>query len=291
VATELSRISRTAPVLLAGPTAGGKSALALRLAERDGRTIVNADALQVHAAWRLLTARPGDDDLSRAPHALYGHVPPGAPHSVGHWLAEVAPLLVRPVVIVGGTGLFFAALTKGLAVIPPVPAGIRAEADALRAGPDGIARMRAGLDPATAARIDLQNPARVQRAWEVLRATGTGLAAWQDGTAAPILPRHEAEGLVLSPPTPDLDARIAARFDAMLRAGVLEEVRANLSRLGTGAPWTRAIGAAELAAYLRGEGTLEAAARAATLATRRYAKRQRTWARARMGDWTWHSAL
>lgn len=270
------------PVLIAGPTASGKSALALAIAESGGGVIVNADALQVFANWRVLTARPGAEDLARAPHALYGHVPGDAPYSAGQWLRDLEPLLAgaaRPI-IVGGTGLYFGALTEGLADIPAVPAAIRAEADAL-----ALDTLRAGLDAGTAARIDLHNRARVQRAWEVLRATGRGLARWQAETPPARLPLAECTALLIDAPKDWLEARIARRFDAMLAAGALDEARANLAGWDPARPSARAIGAAELIAHLRGEITLEQAREAAIIATRRYAKRQRTWFRARMGDW------
>ena len=279
----LSGISRAAPVLIAGPTASGKSALAMELAARDGRVIVNADAMQVFGCWRVLTARPSVADEVALPHALYGHVGRDQAWSVGHWLRQVAPLLDRPVVIVGGTGLYFMALTEGLAEVPPVAPAVRAEADALRQ--TDFPAMVAGLDAATAARIDLANPARVQRAWEVLRATGRGLAAWQAGTGAPLLPIAGAEALVIRPEVAELNARIDARFAAMMAAGALDEVRAELPFWDPARPSARAIGAAELVAHLRGETGLDAAIAAAQLASRQYAKRQRTWLRRRMADW------
>ena len=279
----LSGISRAAPVLIAGPTASGKSALAMELAARDGRLIVNADAMQVFGCWRVLTARPSVADEVALPHALYGHVGRDQAWSVGHWLRQVAPLLDRPVVIVGGTGLYFMALTEGLAEVPPVAPAVRAEADALRQ--TDFPAMVAGLDAATAARIDLANPARVQRAWEVLRATGRGLAAWQAGTGAPLLPIAGAEALVIRPEVAKLNARIDARFAAMMAAGALDEVRAELPFWDPARPSARAIGAAELVAHLRGETGLDAAIAAAQLASRQYAKRQRTWLRRRMADW------
>jgi tRNA dimethylallyltransferase len=280
----LARISREAPVLIAGPTASGKSALAMELAARDGRLIVNADALQVYACWRVLTARPSVAEEAALPHALYGHVGCDQDWSVGHWLRAVAGLPDRPVVIVGGTGLYFMALTEGLAEVPPVPAAVRAEADALRAA--DFPAMLAGLDAATAARIDLANPARVQRAWEVLRATGRGLADWQARTGAPLLRRDKAEALVIRPGVDWLNARIDARFRAMMAEGALEEVRAVLPVWDPARPWARAIGAPDLVAHLRGEMALAEAVAAAQLASRQYAKRQRTWFRNRMGDWT-----
>ncbi|MDR7125293.1 tRNA (adenosine(37)-N6)-dimethylallyltransferase MiaA [Pseudotabrizicola sp. 4114] len=280
----LADISREAPVLIAGPTASGKSALAMELAARDARVIVNADALQVYACWRLLTARPSVAEEVALPHALYGHVGRDEAYSVGHWLREVRAYLEQPVVIVGGTGLYFLALTEGLAEVPEIPAQVRAEGDALRMG--DLAAMVAGLDAETAARIDLANPARVQRAWEVLRTTGRGLAAWQADTPAPLVPRDRAEALVLRPDVGWLNARIDRRFDLMLAAGALEEARAELPHWQENRPSARAIGAPELIAHLRGEMALDAATVAAKLASRQYAKRQRTWFRNRMRDWT-----
>lgn len=280
----LDSLSREAPILLAGPTASGKSALAAEVAARDGRVIINADALQVHDTWRVLTARPSVAEEAALPHALYGHVGRAQVYSVGHWLRAVAGLLGRPVVIVGGTGLYVAALTGGLAEIPAVPADVRAEAEALRSG-GGLAALLAGVDAGTAARIDRANPMRVQRAWEVLRATGRGLADWQAATAPPLLPTDLCEAVVLRPDPDWLDARIARRFGEMLAAGALDEVRAAAPHWQPDRPWARAIGAAELMAHLRGETDLATATAAAVLASRRYAKRQRTWGRSRREGW------
>ncbi|MEX5728893.1 tRNA dimethylallyltransferase [Rhodovulum iodosum] len=283
---ELPKLDPARPVLIAGPTASGKSALALAVAEARGGVVVNADALQVFDGWRVLTARPGPEDEARAPHALYGHVPFTGAYSVGHWLRDVAPLLAgadRPI-IVGGTGLYFTALTAGLAEIPPTPDAIRAEADA-RLAEEGPSGMLAELDPPTRARIDTKNPVRIQRAWEVLRATGRGLAAWQDDTGPPLLPLARAQALVVEADRDWLGARIDARFDAMLAAGALEEARANLPRWDPHLLSARAIGAPELIAHLRGEMTLAEARSAAQRASRQYAKRQRSWFRARMSGW------
>ncbi|WP_372612568.1 tRNA (adenosine(37)-N6)-dimethylallyltransferase MiaA [Aquicoccus sp.] len=281
----LADIPPDRPVLIAGPTASGKSALALAIAEAQGGTIINADALQVFANWRVLTARPSDDDLARAPHALYGHVPGDADYSVGHWLRDVAPLLetARPI-IVGGTGLYFAALTEGLAEIPATPSAIRAEADD-RMTREGREALLAELDSATAARIDTRNPMRVQRAWEVQRSTGHGLAAWQDDTPPPLLPLTRATALLIDAPKDWLTPRIETRFDLMLDEGALDEARANLAAWDATRPSSRAIGAAELIAHLRAELTLDDARAAAIIATRQYAKRQRTWFRTRMRSW------
>jgi tRNA dimethylallyltransferase len=281
---QISGISREAPVLIAGPTASGKSALAMEIAARDGRVIVNADALQVYGCWRVLTARPSLADEAALPHALYGHVGRQESYSTGRWLREVVPFLAKPVVIVGGTGLNFSALTEGLADIPAVPPEVRAEADA-RVAIEGFAALRAELDAATLARIDPRNGARVQRAWEVLRSTGRGLAAWQDETPAPALPLAQAEALVLRPEVGWLDSRITRRFHAMLEAGALEEARAALPDWQPRLPSSRAIGGPELIDFLQEKSTLSEAIDAAILASRRYAKRQRTWFRSRMGAW------
>ena len=284
VRMRIDGISRDALLLLAGPTASGKSALAMELAARDGRLIVNADALQVYQNWRILTARPSVEDEAALPHALYGHVARDAQYSVGHWLRQVAQLLDRPLLIVGGTGLYFNALTQGLADVPEVPLSVRSEADA-RLAIEGPAALLAELDRATAARIDPLNPVRVQRAWEVWRATGRGLAAWQDDTPPPLVPLSDAEALVVVPDVAWLNARIDRRFTQMLVAGALDEARANLTGWDPRRPSSRAIGGAELIAHLNGEMTLAEATDAATLASRRYAKRQRTWFRSNMTAW------
>lgn len=283
---DLTQLPSNRPVLIAGPTASGKSALALRIAEAQGGVIVNADAIQVFANWRVLTARPSAQDEARVPHLLYGHVAGDAPYSVGHWLREVAPVLrsgPRPI-IVGGTGLYFTALTEGLAEIPTLPDHVRPEATArLRAG--GIGALLADLDEATLARIDRQNPMRVQRAWEVWHGTGRGLAEWQDATPPPLLPLSDTVPILVDAPKDWLNARIAGRFAAMLAEGALEEARANLTSWNPDHLSSKAIGAPELIAHLQGRMTLAAAQEAATIATRQFAKRQRTWFRARMRDW------
>jgi len=273
------------PVLIAGATASGKSALALDIAEAGGGVILNADALQVFAGWRILTARPPDTDLARAPHHLYGHVPLNEDYSVGHWLRDLRPFLdgaERPI-IVGGTGLYFRALTEGLVDIPATPYDVRAKADALRT--KDLSGMISELDPDTARQIDLQNPMRVQRAWEVLRTTGRGLASWQADTPPPLLPLANAFALHLDADRDWLADRITRRFDLMLADGVLDEARALHSDWNPVSPSSKAIGAAELMAHLDGTLSLSQAREAAIVATRQYAKRQRTWFRARMGDW------
>lgn len=283
----LPHISAERPVLIAGPTASGKSALALEIAEAQGGLIVNADALQVYSDWRLLTARPSPEEEARAPHRLYGHVAGEHPYSVGEWLSEVRALAAsgKRLIIVGGTGLYFAALTEGLAEIPPTPAGVRAEADALRATSAGLAEMIAALDSATVHKIDLQNPMRVQRAWEVQRSTGRGLAAWQADTPAPDMPLTQVQAFVLNADRDWLNDRIDRRFDGMLAQGALAEAEANLPGWSAEKPSSKAIGAPELIAHLTGEISLKEARARACTATRRYAKRQRTWFRARMQSW------
>lgn len=275
------------PVLIAGPTAAGKSALALRIADRIGGAVVNADALQVWSCWRVLTARPSAADEAAVPHLLYGHVEHARSYSVGDWLAEIAVLIAsgRRLAIAGGTGLYLSSLTRGLAVIPPVPAEVRAEGDALAAAPDGLAAMIAALDARTAAGLDLRNPARVQRAWEVFRATGRGLADWQAETGPPLLALADAQPLVLEMDRDRLADRIARRFDAMLAAGALQEVASLRTVWQPRAQWARAIGAPELMAHLEGQMTLAQARDSAVIATRQYAKSQRIWFRNRMRDW------
>lgn len=279
------------PALIAGPTASGKSALALAIAEAQGGVIVNADAIQVFSDWRVLTARPSPEDEARAPHALYGHVPGDQPYSVGRWLREVAPLLDGPdrPIFVGGTGLYLTALTEGLAEIPEAPPEIRRNAEAVLRD-RGLPAMVAELDPETAQGIDLQNPARVARAWEVLRATGRGLAAWQAATPPPLLPLSQAAAFVVDAPKDWLTPRIETRFRRMVETGAMEEARENRRGWSPDRPSAKAIGAAELMACLDGDLTLEQAIERATILTRRFAKRQRTWFRARMQDWQWLSA-
>ncbi|MTH64742.1 tRNA (adenosine(37)-N6)-dimethylallyltransferase MiaA [Paracoccus shanxieyensis] len=275
-------------VLIAGPTASGKSALALQIAQDQGGLIVNADALQVWSCWRVISARPSLHEEALAPHRLYGHLAPGTPYSVGAWLSEVQALLSTGarLIVVGGTGLYLHALSQGLAVIPPVPAHIRAEADARMAQPDGLAQMAAQLDDATARRIDLRNPARVQRAWEVLQSTGRGITAWQAETPPPLIGADSATRLVLTSDRDWLADRIARRFHLMMDQGALDEVRAMLPVWDPVALWARAIGAPELIGYLRHETTLPEAIDRAIIASRQYAKSQRIFFRGRLRDWT-----
>jgi tRNA dimethylallyltransferase len=274
-------IAKDRPVVIAAPTASGKSALALHIAQTQGGTIINADALQVFDGWRIITARPDDDELSRADHALYGHVPFDGDYSVGHWLRDITPLLkgARPI-IVGGTGLYLTALTQGLADIPPTPVAIRDQANQR-----SVAENLADLDPDTVSRIDTNNPVRVQRAWEVLQTTGRSLADWQDNTPPPLLPLADVTALVLDAPKDWLTPRIEQRFDIMLKTGALDEAEAMLPTWNPAHLSSKAIGAPELIAHLQNKMTLDEARDAAIIASRQYAKRQRTWFRARMRDW------
>lgn len=281
-ATLLAQLDPDKPVLIAGPTASGKSALALKIATEQGGRIINADASQVYDCWRVLTARPDATEEAQASHALYGHVEARKNYSVGHWLRDVAPVLQETprAIIVGGTGLYFQALTQGLAEIPPIPPEIRARADTML-----LTTLLSGLDAATCQRIDTANRARVQRAWEVQKATGRSLGKWQDTTPPPLLPLCDAQPILFDAPKDWLTPRIAQRFDRMIEDGALEEVRRMLPNYDPGLPAHRAIGAPELVAHLRGECSLSEAREAAIIATRQFAKRQRTWFRSKMRNW------
>lgn len=281
-AFDITNLAPDRPVLIAGPTASGKSALALRIAQAQGGVVVNADALQVYQGWPILSAQPDAADQARAPHALYGHLPYDARYSTGDWLREVRALLqgdARPI-IVGGTGLYFTALTEGLADIPATPPDIRAHADALP-----VAALIADLHPDTAARIDLNNRARIQRAWEVQRSTGRPLHRWQDETPDPILPLSDCAALVLNADKDWLNARIARRFDLMLAAGAMDEARAMLPHWDPDLLSSRTIGAREMIAHLGAQMPLDSVRDAVIIGSRQYAKRQRTWFRARMSRW------
>jgi tRNA dimethylallyltransferase len=279
---------RPGALIVAGPTASGKSALALGLAERVGGVVINADSMQVYRELRILTARPTPAEEARVPHRLYGVRPAAEAGSAAWWraaaLAEMAAARQagRLPILCGGTGLYFAALTDGLADIPDCGEPARAEARR-RLAEDGPAALHAALadvDPDTAARLRPSDGQRLARAWEVWRGTGRGLAAWQAISAAPAPWRFSA--ILLDPPREALRAAIAARFGAMLAAGALDEVRAlQALRLDPGLPAMRAHGVPELLAHLRGEITLAEAARRAQLATGQYTKRQATWFRHR----------
>ncbi|WP_406644453.1 tRNA (adenosine(37)-N6)-dimethylallyltransferase MiaA [Aliisedimentitalea scapharcae] len=280
---KLPDIAPDQPVLIAGPTASGKSALALEIADRHGGVIINADASQIYNCWRVITARPSEQEEASVPHRLYGHVAYDTTYSAGHWMREVLPLLDGPErpIIVGGTGLYFMTLTRGMAPIPVTPPEIRATADQM-----SLEEMSAGLDPVTQSRLDLRNRARVQRAWEVQTATGRSIANWQAETPPPALQTSDCAALIFDVDKDWLGARIDRRFDLMLDQGALDEVRTMLDRYDPALPSCKAIGVPELVAYERGELTFDSARERATIATRQFAKRQRTWFRSKMRDWT-----
>ncbi|HWL31687.1 MAG TPA: tRNA (adenosine(37)-N6)-dimethylallyltransferase MiaA [Xanthobacteraceae bacterium] len=283
-------------LLIAGPTASGKSALALTLAERLGGVIVNADSMQVYRDLRIITARPTAEDEARVPHRLYGHVDAAENYSVGRWCADVQAALVaieregRLPILVGGTGLYFKALTQGLSVVPPTPPEVRAAVRA-RCDRDGIAALHAELarrDPAMAERVRPGDRMRVARALEVIEATGRSLADWhRDGMPA-ILEPESAVRVFLAVDRAELHRRIDTRFDAMLAAGALEEVRAlDARRLDPMLPAMKAHGVPWLRRHLAGEIGLDEAAEGGKRDTRHYTKRQVTWFRHQMPGWDW----
>ncbi len=284
----------TRTILIAGPTASGKSALALALGERLNGAVINADSMQVYAELNILTARPSAADLARAPHRLFGHVPAAEAYSVGRWLADVARELAaarelsRVPIIVGGTGLYLYALLHGLTPVPDIALPVRTHwrAEAERLGPEALHAVLAARDPVMAGRLRPSDPQRVTRALEVLDGSGRSLADWARETGVPLLGEASVVRAVLMPEREDLYARCDRRFDLMLAAGALAEVEALLAlSLVTEKPAMRALGVRPLVAHLRGELTLAAAAAQAKAETRHYAKRQTTWIRGRMADW------
>ena len=273
-------------VIVAGPTASGKSALALRLAEHYRGAVINADALQCYRDLRILTARPGAAENAGAPHLLYGFLDAAERGSAARWrdlaLAEIAASLAagRLPILVGGTGLYLRALMGGLAPMPDIPPAIRDEAAALYQQLGGAAfRVElARLDPVAAARFPAGDRTRLTRAFAVVRATGRPIAEWQN--AAPTPAPYRFATILLAPPRDTLYAACDARFGAMISAGALDEAAALLARgLDPDLPAMKAVGLPELIRHLRGETTLDAAVAAARQATRRYAKRQTTWFR------------
>jgi tRNA dimethylallyltransferase len=289
-------VAQKRAVLIAGPTASGKSALALARARETGGTIVNTDALQVYDGLRLITARPGGDDLAAARHELYGVVDPATRYSTGDWARAAAGVVTEadgPLIFAGGTGLYFDVLTNGFADVPEIPSSAFAWAEAEVHGLDREARTRliAARDPAMTGRLKGNDPQRVIRALAVLKATGRSLATYQDARHTPLLKGWTLERIVLNPPREVLRDRIARRFEAMLEQGSVEEVEALLARkLDPSLPAMKAIGVREIGDWLAGRSTREEMIERAVTATRQYAKRQRTWFRGRMADWTWIEA-
>lgn len=290
-------------VLIAGPTASGKSALALAVAEKLGGVIINADSMQVYRDLRIITARPTPDEEARVPHRLYGHVDAAENYSVGRWCRDAGEVLAedrarrRVPIFVGGTGLYFKALTTGLAAVPPIPAQLR-EAVRARIRAEGAPALHAELmerDPETARRITENDRSRISRALEVVLATGRPLSDWHRSGLPPLIDARKATKVFITCERQELVRRIQVRFAAMLEAGALAEVRALRERqLDPALPAMKAHGVPWLIRHLDGEISVEEAAAGAVMDTRRYAKRQLTWFRNQMKDWRWlpaHEAL
>ena len=283
---------RVRAVLIAGPTASGKSALALAVAERLGGIVVNTDSMQVYRDLAIITARPGAAETARAAHLLYGHVDAAENYSVGRFVedarAALAEARARVAIFAGGSGLYFKALTRGLAAIPPVAAEIRMGVRA-RLESGGVAALHAELarrDPATAARLNPADRTRIARALEVFEATGRAISDWHRDGLPPLLDPAHVVKVFLAPERAELYRRIDARFEAMLAAGALEEVRAlHARRLDPLLPAMKAHGVPWLIRHLEGEMSLAAAAEEGKRDTRHYAKRQFTWFRHQLGDW------
>ena len=281
-------------LLIAGPTASGKSAAALELAKAFGATIVNADSMQVYADLKILTARPAPDEEASAPHLLFGEIDGAVNYSVGAWSRRAREILARigerPLIFVGGTGLYFKALTEGLSDAPAVPDSVR-ETIRAKAADRATAELHAELaahDPATAARLRPSDRQRILRALEVFAATGRPLVSFQGAREAPAFQPGEWTGLFLAPDRDALYRRIDARFDAMLETGALDEAAALRSRrLDPALPVMRAHGVRHLIEHLDGKLSLTEAAERAKLDTRHYAKRQFTWARHQLAGFDW----
>ncbi len=283
-------------VLIAGPTASGKSALALELAQSTGGVIVNADSMQVYRDLLVITARPTPEEEARVPHRLYGYVDAAVNFSAGHWVVDAAAALKearaqnRLAIFTGGSGLYFKALTRGLSAVPPIPVEIR---DGVRARleRDGVEALHAELarrDPASAERLKPRDRTRIARALEVIEATGRSLTDWHRDGLPPLLPPGTFRALFLERDRDALYARIDARFDAMLKAGALQEVAALAARgLDPLLPAMKAHGVPALIRHLQGEITLEEAAVIGRADTRHYAKRQFTWFRHQLPEFEW----
>jgi tRNA dimethylallyltransferase len=291
-----SREQSSKAVLIAGPTASGKSALALELAQKTGGVIINADSMQVYRDLCIITARPTPQQEALVPHRLYGHVDAAMNFSAGSWVADAARARAevrgqnRLPIFVGGSGLYFKALTRGLSAVPPIPAEIR-ERVRTRLERDGVEVLHAGLaqrDPATAERLKPRDRTRIVRALEVVEATGRSLTDWHRDGLPPLLPPGEFSALFLAPDRDRLYARIDARYDAMLAAGALEEVAALAARhLDPLLPAMKAHGVPALIRHIRGEITLDEAAVTGRADTRHYAKRQFTWFRHQLPEFQW----
>lgn len=287
----------TSPILIAGPTAGGKSAVAMVLAAQIGGVIINADSMQVYRELRELTARPSPEDEAAVPHRLYGIVPVAQAYSVGQWLEDVAREIVavndegRVPIIAGGTGLYFKALLEGLAPVPDIAEVVRERwrAEAERRGPKDLHALLSDRDPKMAERLRPEDSQRIVRALEVIDATGRSLRDWQGMPANPVLEAETARRIVIAPERQALYARIDARVDKMMGQGALEEVAGLMAlKPDPGLPAMRALGVEALMAHLSGEMERADAIASFKTQTRRYAKRQMTWLRSNMITWQWY---
>ncbi|MCA1458490.1 tRNA (adenosine(37)-N6)-dimethylallyltransferase MiaA [Bradyrhizobium sp. BRP22] len=286
----------TRAVLIAGPTASGKSALALDLAQKARGVVINTDSMQVYRDLRIITARPTPEEEALVPHRLYGHVDASVNFSAGAWIADAAKVLSearaegRLPIFIGGSGLYFKALTRGLSAVPPIPAEIRDNVRA-RLERDGVEALHAELarrDPAYAERLKPRDRTRIARALEVVEATGRSLTDWHREGLPPLLPSGEFSALFLAPARDKLYARIDARFEAMLNAGALEEVARLAARdLDPLLPAMKAHGVPALIRHLKGEFSREEASEIGRADTRHYAKRQFTWFRHQLPEFEW----
>ncbi|MBA1345370.1 tRNA (adenosine(37)-N6)-dimethylallyltransferase MiaA [Rhizobium sp. WYCCWR 11146] len=286
-------LSTVNAILITGPTASGKSGLAVELAKRHDGAVVNADSMQVYDTLRVLTARPSEEEMQGVPHYLYGHVPAGVAYSTGAWLRDVATLLPalraagRLPVFVGGTGLYFKALTGGLSDMPEIPEALREtlRTRLLQEGPDGLYAELVEADPAVAAGLSRQDGQRIVRALEVMKATGRSIAEFQGQSGPVIIDADKARKIVVLPDRAVLHQRINGRFEKMLEQGAEDEVRALLALdLQAEAPVMKAIGVSQITAMIRGEMTRDEVLEKGAAATRQYAKRQMTWFRNQMDD-------
>jgi tRNA dimethylallyltransferase len=283
-------------ILIAGPTASGKSALALRIAQENGGSIVNADSMQVYSVLRALSARPEEADLAKAPHHLYGHVDPRQAYSTGAWMRDVEALIdsgsldAGPAIFVGGTGLYFRALLEGMSEMPVVPDDVRARwrAELDTRGPSALHLLLQQRDPEAAKAIRPSDGQRIVRALEIFEASGVPISQWQKRPGTPLVDKATAKLLVIEPERAVLAQRIAARCHTMMDLGALYEARAiGVLNIEPAMPALKAIGVRELLMADSGEKSLEEAIERSIIATRQYAKRQSTWFRNQFDEsWT-----